>query len=103
MPIQHTPGPWKFNPATLSGFNFIEFRDENDNRIFRVQFPGIDRERSIANAGVIGAAPELLAVLKKMYKFELIEYAGNFEYVDPSFYEARALLERLGQLPSDFL
>jgi hypothetical protein len=58
MTTQHTPGPWK---AVRASHGVVDIFDNNDHDI--VTLFGCNRE---ANARLIAAAPELLAVLQDL-------------------------------------
>ena len=69
MPSQHTPGPWQpdlvVNPTTRQAYPWAIWKD--GVRVARVDSrPLAVRSEEEANARLIAAAPEMLALLKRI-------------------------------------
>jgi hypothetical protein len=61
--LKHTPGPWRITT------DFIGVHDEDGRQIASLDSEGspeIDEDESLANAYLMAAAPEMLALLKEV-------------------------------------
>lgn len=100
---KHTPGPWsteKERVSLIGGnapcINIFQLRGSVVARIYQVQQGEDERE---ANADLIAAAPELLALVKEFYSEMLMEYTDNLGIAPACIHNANFLLGKLGELP----
>ena len=63
MTTTHTPGPWHFEDRDHLGLN-PNIYNQNNQDIARVY--GTDEGRGLADAHLIAASPDLLAILKEL-------------------------------------
>ena len=69
MSAQHTPGPWEIFPAYTNANRFpvgVNHQDGSATIFAEVNGKGGKDEQNIANARLIAAAPELLAVCQAL-------------------------------------
>ena len=66
METKHTPGPWKYRPAIMSGF-YVETVDQSHDNSFIGEVGGglQSKQEIIANAKLVAAAPDLLEALNE--------------------------------------
>lgn len=94
MKTTYTPGPWSWEYPT-SGFISITTKGSDDIAEIRTQDAGGSwaPEHAEANARLIAAAPELVAVLRDLIDTYALNELRDGDYMDVS--EARALLARI--------
>ena len=80
--MSHTPGPWIINPRQVDSSPY-QILDKDDHEIAATIYgPTGGIEEAKANARLIAAAPELLAILKRLREQNYQIKTADVEDVD---------------------